>query len=282
MSLWQAATGKLLRELGPHREKLQCIAFSPNGRFLAAGSDDATVVIWDVASGERVALLRGGRNRTESVAFSPDGTVLLSGGGWGYRDNQYLYVWDWKAGKLLRRIVAHRSLITRVIFAPDGQRFASASGDAAGEYTIKIWTNDNDAPLVLNGHGESVQDIGFSPDGSKIVSGSWDETVRLWNVSSGEQMLVLNIGSKVNCVGFLADHRRIYTAGYDNVVRIWDSPGTIVAPPPRPDGRDNIWRIAYSPDGSILVTGSEGGEVKLWDATSGRLLRICKPWVRVR
>jgi WD40 repeat protein len=280
VSLWQAATGKLLRELGPHEKQLQCIAFSPNGRFLAAGSDDATVVIWDVASGERVALLRGGRNRTESVAFSPDGTVLLSGGGWGYRDNQYLYIWDWKAGKLLRRIVAHRSLITRVIFAPDGQRFASASGDAAGEYTIKIWTNDNDVPLVLNGHGESVQDIGFSPDGSKIVSGSWDQTLRVWDSVTGAQLLKIDIGNQINCAGYFPDGRRVYSAGYDNVVRIWDSLANASEAPNRPDGADNLWRLCFSPDGSVLATGSEHGAVVLWDGNTGRPLREMRPWVR--
>jgi WD40 repeat protein len=277
--LWDARTGKLLKTMGPHTGEIQCVAFSPDGRHVAAGSDEASVVIWNIASGERVALLVGGTNRTESVEFSPDGSTVLSGGGWGVRQEQYLRLWDWRARTQLRVITAHRSLLHRVTFAPDVRRFASCAGDASGDYTIKVWSGESDAPLVLGAHRGSVDDIGFSPDGCRLVSGSWDETVRLWDVASGEQMLALNIGSKVNCVGFLAD-RRIYTAGYDNVVRIWDSLGTIVAPPPRPDGRDNLWRIAYSPDGSILLTGSEGGEVKLWDATSGRLLRICKPWVQ--
>jgi WD40 repeat protein len=279
VSLWQAATGKLVRELGPHEKALECIAFSPNGRFLAAGSDDATVVIWDVTTSERVALLRGGRNRTESVAFPPDGAVLLSGGGWGYRDNQYLYVWDWRAGTLLRRITAHTSLINRVIFAPDGRRFASAAGDAAGEYTIKIWTSDNDAPLVLNGHRESVQDIGFSPDGSKIVSGSWDHTLRLWDSLTGAQLLTIDIGNQINCAGYFPDGRRVYSAGYDNVVRIWDSLAGASEAPSRPDGADNLWRLCYSPDGSVLATGSEHGAVVLWDGNTGRPLREMRPWV---
>lgn len=118
VTLWNATTGKLAKMLGPHTDELHCVAFSPNGRFLAAGSDDATAIVLNVDSGERVALMGGERNRVESVAFSPDGTVLLAGGGWGVSDQQYVRLWDWRAEKLLRRIVAHKSLLHRVLFSP--------------------------------------------------------------------------------------------------------------------------------------------------------------------
>lgn len=279
--LWDSVTGKLIRELGPHDKDLHCIAFSPDGRYLAAGSDQATVIVWHVESGRRDATMNGGNhNRTESVAFSPDGTVVLSGGGWGYQDNQYLYVWGWKTGELLRRITAHTSLLNRVRFAPDGHRFASCAGDVTGDYTIKIWNAETAAALVLKGHAESVQDIGFSPDGGRIISGSWDETVRLWDTLSGAQLLKIEIGSKVNCVGFLPDGRRVYSAGYDNVVRLWDSLVGIAETPSRLDGKDNLWRLAYSPDGKFLATGSEHGAVVLWDAVTGRVARELRPWVR--
>jgi len=97
---------------------------------------------------------------------------------------------------------------------------------------------------------------------------------------TGVPLLKVDIGAKVNCVGFLADGRRVYSAGYDNVVRIWDSLSGIAAMPTRPDGHDNIWRIAFSPDGSVLATGSERGAIELWDAKTGRHLRQFKRWVR--
>jgi WD40 repeat protein len=280
VTVWDAATGQQLRSLGPHTSSFECVAFSPNGRFLAAGSDNATVVVWDVDSGGQLASMRGERNRVESVAFSPDGTILLAGGGWGVKDDQYLRLWDWRAQRLLRRITAHKSLLHRVRFSPDGRKLASCSGDASGEYTIKVWSHDSDVPLILAGHRESVQDICFSPDGSKLVSGSHDETVKLWDASSGAALLSHHVNNKVNCVGFLADGRRIYSAD-DNVVRIWNSLERISAPPIRPDGQDSIWRLAYSPDGRILATGSESGEIVLWDARSGQR-RFHEPYPRSR
>jgi WD40 repeat protein len=279
VKVWNAITGKLIRELGPHDKQIQCIAFSPDARYLAAGSDAATVIVWHVDSGRREAILNGNnRNRTESVAFSPDGTVVLSGGGWGYSDYQYLYVWGWKESELLRRITAHTSLLHRVRFAPDGSRFASCAGDVTGEYTIKIWNAETAAAVVLKGHTESVRDIGFSPDGSRIISGAWDETVRLWDIVSGKQLLKIDIGSQVNCAGFIPGGRRVYSA--DNVVRLWDSLVGIADAPTRPDGKYNIWRVAYSPDGKFLATGAERGAVVLWDAVTGRLVRELRPWVR--
>jgi WD40 repeat protein len=270
--LWDAASGKLIRELGPHDNDIQCVAFSPDGRYLAAGSDQTTVAIWHVESGRREAILKfPNRNRTESVAFSPDGAILISGGGWGVRDQQYIYIWDWKAGKFVGRFTAHISLLNRLRFAPDGKRFASCAGDAVGEYTIKIWNGETFAALILNGHTGSVRDIGFSPDGSRIVSGAWDQTVRLWDTLSGAQLLKIDIGSQVNCVGFLPGGRRVYSAGYDKVVRLWDSLVGIAETPARPDGKHNLWRLAYSPDGKFLVTGSERGALLLWDAATGRL-----------
>ena len=281
VTLWDTATGKLLKAPGPHETELHCIAFSPNGRLLAAGADKATTIVWDVDSGQRLALLRGDNlNRIESVAFAPDGVLLVAGGGWGVQEDQYVRVWDWRAGQEVRKITAHRSLLHRVLFSPDGHRFASCAGDAWRDDTIKIWNlGGNDSPLVLKGHTEAVEDIDFSPDGARLVSGSWDETVRLWDAAFGIQLTEVNLGNKVNCAGYLPDGR-IYSAGYDNVIRIWDGLSASSTLPSRFDGDANIWRIAYSPDGKILATGSERGAVELWDAITGRRIGQLRPWVR--
>jgi WD40 repeat protein len=118
-----------------------------------------------------------------------------------------------------------------------------------------------------------VEDIGFSPDGARLVSGAWDGTVRLWDTSSGASLLTANVGAEVNCAGFLADGRRVYSAGADKVIRIWDSLVGISTPPDRYDGDENIWSISFSPNGDVLAVGSELGEVALWNARSGAWAR---------
>ena len=289
VTIWDAVTGKVVTSLGPHTNDINCIAISPSGQFLAAGSSDATTVVWEISSAAQIAVLRGTSNRLEnnevsqieSVQFSPDGTLLLVGDrDLSRRRAQCIRLWDWRSTKEIRSVGAFTTLVHKVCFSPDGRRFAASAGDASGEYIIKIWNLQGDEPLVLAGHTDTVDDIGFSPDGSRLVSGSWDETLRIWDATTGMLLHTLQVGTKVNCVGYLPDGRRIYSAGYDKAVRIWDSISAATSTLNRPDSADNLWSLAYSPDGKVLATGSEHGAVEIWDAHTGRSRGCCRPWVR--
>src|SRR3954454_9249851 len=68
----------LLATLQGHTEGVTSVAFSPDGKMLASGSNDETIKLWDVQAGKEHATLKGHTNEVTSVAFSPDGKTLAS------------------------------------------------------------------------------------------------------------------------------------------------------------------------------------------------------------
>jgi WD40 repeat protein/serine/threonine protein kinase len=170
---WDVATRTELRRLNLPIRGVRVVAYSPDGRWLAAGGDNPSVVIVDAASGKRLVELTGLAGRIQSIVFSPDGRQLLTAG----RDPT-LRLWDAATGRLVRSFAGHSLEVLAAIFHPDGTRVASAGHDRS----ILIWdTNTGEELVRLPGHGWYVFSLAFSPNGETLVSGSGDTTLRLWD-----------------------------------------------------------------------------------------------------
>ena len=267
---------KHLKTLVGHKYTVHCVAFSPDGKTLASGSEDNTIILWDTTTGEHTRTLArptgsfvgptdtlvGHTDTVYSVAFSPDGKTLASGS-----EDNTIILWNTTTGehiKTLARLTGpfvgptdtlagHTDTVYSVAFSPDGTTLASGSADN----TIILWdATTGQYKQTLIGHKRAVYSIAFSPDGTTLASGSWDRTIKLWDTATWKYRHTLVGHEKVvYCVAFSPDGQILASGGADKAIILWDTNTgkhveTLVK------HNKSIYGIAFSPDGQTLVSGS--------------------------
>ena len=244
--LWDAATGKLIRELEGHTDSVHSIDVSPDGRMLASGSGDNSVRLWPLAAGAQPRVLGQHQHAVRSVAFSPDGRTLASAS-----DDQTVMIWDVETGRPLHApLTGWRQAVNSVVFSPDGAQLATGSGpqllggvDRLAQNAILLW-RVADWSLehhIRPGHSNAILSLAYSPDGASLVSGS--------GTTMGEAV---------------------------PVVQFWDPRSGLPKGEPLRGHVDEVHALAFTRDGGLLVAaggcscGSTRTEIRLWDVTTHR------------
>ena len=126
-------------------------------------------------------------------------------------------------------------------------------------------------PLVASfAHDDVVYHAAFSPDGTQILTASWDRTARLWEANSGKLMFSLAHQGAVNAARFSPDGTQILTASADKTAKLWDAAsGKLIASFTH---QDSVSDAAFSPDGTRVLTASADKTAKLWEASSGKFI----------
>jgi WD40 repeat protein len=268
--------GSGTRILAAHKGSIGTIAYSPDGRLLATGSDDWTAKLWDVSTPGRpraLATLRGHVLAVKSVAFSADGRTLATGS-----DDRTVRLWDISDPRhpTLRSVLPARftASVFALAFSPTAPVLATGSLGT----TVRLWdVTDPARPTVLGslaGHTGTVTAVEFSPDGRRLASGSADTTTRLWDVADARHprplaVLLTDQTGAVGAVAFSPDGSTLASSSSGRGTSTGGTRTWNISDPAHPVhthtfGTVTAKGIAFTRDGRVLVTADFRKSVYLW------------------
>ncbi|MEU3773214.1 TIR domain-containing protein [Streptomyces sp. NPDC032472] len=245
-----------------HSWPVKSVAFSPDAKTIATGSDDGVVRLWDAATQRKIGEYIGHHQAVTSVAFGPSGETLISSGFdgtvrlWSIADHKQIGdAFDARAG-----------MISSAALSPDGRTLILVGDGSSG--AVQVWDVATHRRIgdPLGGRAYGSGTVAFSPDGRTFATGARNE-VQLWDAGSHAPLgTALTISDhQVSSVSFSGDGRTIAASDTDGSVQLWD-PATR-APIGKPFAADAGWvgSVAFSPDGAVFAASYADGSVRLWD-----------------
>jgi WD40 repeat protein/tetratricopeptide (TPR) repeat protein len=299
VQLWETQTGQTHGEPMQHLGGVDMIAFSPNGRLLASGSVDRAVRLWDVDDGQPYGQPLHHLGPVWRVAFNPDGNLLATACGaesakiWrtcqplrteliskrmgdhfdalsadgkvgAIISENTVYLWDTTENKKLGEGLLHDGQVRTVVLNRSGSSLATVVGD-----NICLWdlTARKSSILTVNSW---INSMVFSPKGNLFAAGTAGYNVHVFEVNTGRCMYIIGCGGQVLSLAFSSDDKVLATGIENGLVKQWDlATGQQCASPLQ--HKAQVRAIAYSPDCSLLATGSgdKSLTIRLWDIAVG-------------
>ena len=295
MELWDVLANRLRAPPGPGWKFADCRAISPDGRAVAqqtadprrASVGDEDVTVWDVETGN-IRWIGAHAASIKCVEYSPDGATLAVACGDGT-----VHLWDHAGGTeklvLMAQAVTSKTMHVSMAFTPDGRTLAwantpfpphtAAPGEPPG-WEAKVWdATTGEERWCCHGATGGVEAVAASADGSLVAAAGTESvgrravaTVRLWDLATGQERLLLRgRGETYQSVAFTPDGKSLAAGGgvfeyLPGDADLWDVPTGQLRASLR-GHPDLVNFVAFTPDGNTLISASEDGTAKVWDAT---------------
>ena len=277
IDLIDTRTRQLVRRIQGHSRAVYGVRFSPDGARLVSCSRATTIRVWDAATGRQ---LWSGHSRGwgfSDVDFSPDGRQILFSS-W-FRPAQsvagIVSLWNAATGQREWETEFGDKPIVVARFSPDGSRFAVGTWG----WRVAAWSRDTlGSPIIFHFDDvvaySAIDDIAFSPDGSKIAAATKNGTPRVWDLTTGSLLFELRRHTQpVPAVTFSADGAHIVTGGTDGVVMVWDGhTGRFLTKLYGHTGQ--IAAFSTPARGTTLASLSSDRSIRFWDLSGREHLSI--------
>jgi WD40 repeat protein len=273
LQLRHTSNGKPLLTLqeGHQAARVTAIAFSPDSKTLAGAVYSHQIILWDTQSGNIKQRLVGHRDWITALKFSPDSKMLASGS-----NDKTVKIWDIKTGKPQKTVQTFQA-VKQIHFSPNSTMMQSA--DIAGtvqQWQVKTGQLNQKLANLQNKIAPGGMDypVGFSANGKLMARADDDNAIRVWNLETGKLVLTFaGHHDRAKVVSFSPNSLLLATAGGSGEkglltggnfhdLRLWDvQTGRLVA---QSDKGQYIMSIVFAPHTKTLITGGDGGKVRLW------------------
>jgi WD40 repeat protein len=268
VGIWNPSDGALLRRFKDMPQQVQALGFSPDGAMLAVcggtpGRSGEAKLVYP-KDGRLIKALAVSTDCLLPLAFSPDGQRLIVGGA----DN-IIRLFELDRGKEERRIEQHADWVMSLAFSPDGAHFASASRDK----TARLFNaRTGELEETYDGHGVPVFGVAFSGDSKRVFSGGRDREIHAWQSKDAKKSFEFG-GFESDVLRILVEDDKLFSCSTDKQVRehkLGEKKAELVRT--FSGHQDVVYALAYHAATKRLATGSFDGEVRVWDAETGKPL----------
>jgi WD40 repeat protein len=264
LTIWSMDDFQEVAQLSGHKKRVNTLAISSDGSRIVSGSWDRTMRVWDGRTFEELGLCEH-EDEVKSVAFSPDSSLIASG-------SEDCIVWIWNARNLekVTRLASHKGHVTSVAFFPDGTRIVSASLDCS----VGMWDARTYEPLPGLQCAGPVCAIAISPDSTQLALAEYtsgtEGILHVFDILTLAEQAQVSIfpGAYLPWViAFSPGGDLIASGTASGAIQVWNA-GNLSSIATTRGHHGQVMSIAFSSDGSQIVSGSQDGTVRIQSVVS--------------